>query len=268
MKCGQYQREADDSPSHQVTRRPYFSNADVVRETDGRDVVRECVEPYIHDVLRIVRHGNAPLERRPADAQVPETGLDERDDLVPSYLRCHEVGLLLIQLEQFLLKCRKLEEVALLAHTVDRPAAIRTPPVHELSFGNERFVDGAVPALVGCLVEETTVTNTAPNRLRGVDVARFGRAYEVVVRNVQVLKQGLNDAEMASVCLRVMPWPSCRSTSARARPCPLERTRHRRAGAAFAHSIHPERMCMRTRCGYALTNRSVGEIEACPSVLS
>ncbi len=41
-----------------------------VAEADRRHVVRQRVEPDVHDVRRIVRHGDAPRERRPADAEI------------------------------------------------------------------------------------------------------------------------------------------------------------------------------------------------------
>ena len=61
-------------------------------EAERGEVVRQRVEPDVHHVLGIVRHGNAPLERRAADAQILEPGLDERPDLVQPERRLQKSG--------------------------------------------------------------------------------------------------------------------------------------------------------------------------------
>ena len=116
-------------------------------EAERREVVRQRVEPHVHHVLRVVRHRNAPLERRPADAEILQPGLDERTHLVQPELRLDEVRMIAVVVEQRLLVLRQAEVVALLLQALDLAAARRTLAVNELRFRDEDLVDRAVPAL-------------------------------------------------------------------------------------------------------------------------
>ncbi len=70
-----------------------------------------------------------------------------------------EFGVAFVQLEKRLLEVRKLEEVALLTDAIDGSAAIRAAAVDELRFGNEGFVDRAIPSFVLRLVKKTALLN-------------------------------------------------------------------------------------------------------------
>ena len=68
------------------------SAAGVARaEAERGEVVRQRIEPHVHHVLRIAGHGNAPGERRAADAQILKPSLDERPHFVQPELRLDEI---------------------------------------------------------------------------------------------------------------------------------------------------------------------------------
>src|SRR5207237_9777833 len=95
--------------------------------SDAGDVVGQGIDPDIHHMLGVIWHLDAPIERRARDRQIPQTALDEADDLVAARIRADEVGLRLIKVEQSVLVSRELEEIALLLHPLHR-RALRTEP--------------------------------------------------------------------------------------------------------------------------------------------
>src|SRR4029079_2621347 len=126
----------------------------VAAEPRGGHVVGECVKPYVHHVTGIVGHWNAPAERRTADAQVLQTGFEERHHLVAANRGRHEIRMTAKMIEQRLFESRQLEEVAFLRYSLDDVAANRTAAIDQLRFRNKDFVDGAVPAFVLAFVDE------------------------------------------------------------------------------------------------------------------
>src|SRR6185295_6752098 len=93
-----------------------------VAESDRGEVVGEGVEPDVHHMSRVVRYRNAPLERRPADAQIFEAGFQKRGHLVPAHAWSDEFRVACVVLPQRLLERRQPEEVALLGDALDRVA--------------------------------------------------------------------------------------------------------------------------------------------------
>jgi hypothetical protein len=87
-----------------------------------------------------------------------------------------EVRIRRIEIEQRLLILREPEIVALLLQPFDLVPAGRAPAVHELCFGDEDFVHGAVPALVVALVDVAVGGYPPPDLLGGAEMARL-RSY-------------------------------------------------------------------------------------------
>src|SRR5438270_7573768 len=65
-------------------------------QSDGGAVVAQRVQPYIHHVLGIARHGNAPLESAAADREITQAALHKSYDLVAPRLRTDESWILLV----------------------------------------------------------------------------------------------------------------------------------------------------------------------------
>ena len=185
--------------------------------------------PHLNDVRLTLRSS------RPAATNA--------DHLVAADVGRDEVGVRSVVLEQRLRELRQPEEVALLAQALDRVAAGRTAAsVEQLRFRHEQLVDGAVPAFVAGLVEVAAIAHPPPDRLRRALVPRFGRADEVVVRDVQDAEQlAVFRGDAIGEHLRCRARPSARRArpSGRARRCRSGRTRRRSAGAATARSRRP-----------------------------
>ncbi len=80
---------ADDMSVGRPVRR---ARGRLVRVAGAGQVIGQRVDPDIHDVLRVVRHRNAPGEGGPADRKIVQPAADEAHDLVPVLLGRDEVG--------------------------------------------------------------------------------------------------------------------------------------------------------------------------------
>ena len=133
--------------------------------THGREVIRQGIEPDVHDMRGIVRHRNAPSERGPADTQILESGLQEGHHLVPTNRRNQELRVVLVVVEERLLKRREPEKITLLGDSFDGISTDGTPAILQLRIGNEDLVDRAVPAFVLAFVDESAIPHQPPQRL-------------------------------------------------------------------------------------------------------
>ena len=99
--------------------------------------------------------------------------------------------MLLVELEQRLLKFGKLKEPVLFAgSTADRTLAVRADEfavlvLLKVGFGVVRLFVDAVPALVGTLVQPAAVVEVLPELLDRASLARLGGAHEVGVGDIE-----------------------------------------------------------------------------------
>src|SRR5688572_28639505 len=91
--------KSQDVLADQVQRRPepfktHGALAFFVAVADGRDVVREGVEPDIYCVRRVVGHGNAPTHRtsQTANREVLQTTSNKTHYFVAPRFRTNELG--------------------------------------------------------------------------------------------------------------------------------------------------------------------------------
>ena len=81
------------------------------------------------------------------------------------------------------------EEIIRLAELLDRPLALRTQAADDIFLSPEPFVEGAIPACIGPLVNFAFVIQLLQRLLYYPRVARLRRADKVVVRDVQPFPQ-------------------------------------------------------------------------------
>ena len=74
-----------------VARPVFIELLTVVRSAQSCNIIRESIDPYIHDVLRIVRYRNSPIERRTGNTEIFHTLLYKSYHLIASCLRYQEV---------------------------------------------------------------------------------------------------------------------------------------------------------------------------------
>src|SRR5439155_1127340 len=81
------------------------------------------------------------------------------------------------------------EEIIRLAELLDRPLALGTQAADDIFLSPEPFVEGAVPARIGPLVNLACVIQLLQRLLHDLRMARLRRADKVVVRDVQPFPQ-------------------------------------------------------------------------------
>ena len=176
--------EPDDflADEMQVCRPVFLEHLRIVKVADRREVVRERVEPDVDDVLRVDGHGDAPVERRAADAEVIEPLLDEIDHLVAARHRLDEIRMVLDVLEHAVLVFAHLEEIRFLRDLLHRAVAIRAAAVLiKLVFRPVALAGRAVESLVLALVDVALRVDAAENLLHDALVALLRRADEIIV---------------------------------------------------------------------------------------
>ena len=77
---------------------------------------------------------------------------------------------------------------------VDLPAAVRTFPVYELAFREERFAVRTIEALIGALVDVALVVELLENFLDFLFMILVGGADKVVIGYIHQVKLSLDDA--------------------------------------------------------------------------
>jgi hypothetical protein len=191
--------EAGDVFADELNGRPTpFEVLDVGAVADRGDVVEQRVEPDVDHVAVIPRNLDAPVEARPRDGEVVEALLHERDDLVAHALGLDEVGLGLVQVEQFLLEIAHPKEVVLLLEDLHRAAVdlahqlagkVAIHRFHEVIELLVLLTTHAVVALVFARIDEAVVVELLQEDRDGLLVALIGGADEIIVGDVDRLQQ-------------------------------------------------------------------------------
>ena len=152
-------------------------------------VIRECVDPHVHDVTFVARYLHPPIESRPADAEIPQSPLDEGYHLVAARIRRDEIGMALVMLQQSIGVIRQTEEVRIL---LLHPRYLRARgglPVHEFGLVVVALVPHRVPPLVATEIHGPIVIERLPQVPDGTLVMILRRPYESIVAHVHQPQQ-------------------------------------------------------------------------------
>src|SRR5215470_17197033 len=68
-------------------------------KADGRAVVAESIEPYVHNMIGIAGDGHSPFEGAATDGKISQTAAHERHYFIAARLRTNEARILLIMLQ-------------------------------------------------------------------------------------------------------------------------------------------------------------------------
>ena len=175
----------------------------VVRSAESCNVVGKRVYPYVHNVLRIIRYRNTPVECASGYTEVFESLLDEASHLVPSCLRFEEFRMLIVELEDLVCIVGKLEEVCLFACLLNRSAAVRALAVNQLALCPEGFTWCAVQTFVCAFINIALLIHSLPDLLDSCHVSLFCSSDEVIIRDLHGCPQILDACnDLINVLLR------------------------------------------------------------------
>ena len=154
-------------------------------------VVKKSIKPDVGYVRLIKRNWNAPIKASTGYRNILEARLNKTADLIGAEIWLNEIWVLSIELKQFILECRELEEPRLLRDTLKLTMAIWAEMgtlatglficLLYLSLGEEGLLVDAIPAIIGSLVDEASLTHALPQILDSFYVALIGSTDEVVV---------------------------------------------------------------------------------------
>src|SRR5690606_32360853 len=90
---------------------PLEAVARLIRMADRGDVVGQCVQPDVHDVIWISRNRNSPPESGSADGKIAQSPLHKGDHFVAPAFWTDEIRVCLVMRQQAVLPGRKAEKV-------------------------------------------------------------------------------------------------------------------------------------------------------------
>src|SRR5215469_13220836 len=162
----------------------------VVREANGREVIRQGIEPDINGMLGIAWNWHTPRFRTRAQEarhrEVAQSLLDHRQYLCSPVSRHDELWMLGdVGKEAITILCECEKVVLLLQPFGNDRRVIRAPAINELFTRVESVVVWTVPARIDGLVDVVPRLRAEKEFLRGPDVAFCGGTYPAVVRDVQ-----------------------------------------------------------------------------------
>ncbi len=174
-----------------------------IRISNCRDVIRQGVNPDIHDVLFITRNRNTPVECRARNRKVFQTRLYEAHDLVATFRRHDEAGILFVKFKKLVLIIGQTEEVAFFFNPFNRGALRTVANIIRTDFcflfAIIGFVTNRIPARIAAFIDIAIGGHCLPDCLTGLVMALFGGANIIVVRAVQKLAHAL-ESSCVAIC--------------------------------------------------------------------
>ena len=153
------------------------------------DVVYERVEPNISHVIGIERHRDTPIQpvERASNTKVfQDVMLEKAQNFVAPVIRCDKRRIILDVINQPLLVIFEFEIVILLLQ-LDHFSVCRIecPIGTAVAIGQKGFFLGGIESLVNLFVEVTFGMKFGQNSLHDFFMARFGRADEVIIGQLE-----------------------------------------------------------------------------------
>ena len=165
-----------------------FAVIAVRRISQPRDIVRQRVQPDVHDVLLVERHLNPPLERGSGNAEILQP-LQKKivHHFVLAGNGLNKFGVRVDMLNQPVRIFSHFEEIRFLFRGFDFPAAVRAFPVHELALRPERLAGRTVHAFVVTFIYISLIVKFLENLrhfrfvilVRGADKFVVGGVHQV-----------------------------------------------------------------------------------------
>ena len=181
--------EANDVFAHKMQiRRPHAALL-ILRSAHCAEIRGERVEPHVENVRLFARNGNAPADRGTRNAKVLQPAFHETDDFIAARFRLDEIRILFVEIEERLLKPRKLKEIVFFRDRFRGPAAVGTV-VARLRIVHEGIVVNAVLAGVVTLVDVTVFAAESKEPLHGSNVRQVRGTDEFIRGETQLIPQG------------------------------------------------------------------------------
>ena len=191
--------ETDDILSDQMKiRRPVLliqvRGVAVSIVTDPCDIVAQCIEPHIYDMIRIKIHRNAPFEAGAGNAQILKARKKEVvHHLVLAGLRLNELRMRIDMIDQALCILLHAEEIRILILLMHGSAADRAlVAVHNLRSSVKCLALRAVHALIRAQINISLIIKLFENLLNLSLMILIRRADEAVIGGIHLIPDSLD----------------------------------------------------------------------------
>ena len=186
--------ETDDLFCHDMNvSRPVFLEIviGVIPVAQSSNIVAQCIDPYIDDMLLIERYRNPPCKARSGDTEVFEARLDEVvDHLVYAGLRLEEISLLIKkQCFELIGESRELEEICLFFRIYDFTSAFRAFSILQLALGPERLARRAVLSDILALIDVSLIVQSLEDILDRLHMIRIGGSDKTVICDIKAFPE-------------------------------------------------------------------------------
>ncbi len=192
---------ADDVDAVRIVEPVALEQLAVLGVVERGDVVAERVDPDVHHLVGIARHGHAPAVTATGlarDGEILQPLVDEREHLLAAVLRLDQHFVTGDQVAQSILVGGEAEEVVLLVDPLRLGAVDRAALVDQLLRLVEALALDAVEPLVMTGVDVAVGGDHLPQLLRAGRVARVGAGPdEIVSREMQRTAQRLEPRRVA-----------------------------------------------------------------------
>ena len=175
----------------------------IIRSSERCYVIGQRVDPYVHDMLWIVRNRDAPVEGSTRDTQILHALLNERNHFVASRLRNKEIRICSEELKQSVCILAHSEEISFFACLFYRSSAVRAASVDQLGLCPEGLAFFAVKALIGSLVYIAVIIHSLPDLLHTLHMSRLCGPDEIIIGYLHCLPQILDAGyDLVNILLR------------------------------------------------------------------
>ena len=130
------------------------------------DIIGQCIQPYIYNVLRVEINRNPPFKGSTGNTQILQARKQEVvHHLIFTGNRLDELRVLIDIIDESLRIFAHTEEICLFLRRLYRTSAVRAFAVYDLGLGPEGLARGTVKSLVAALVNIALIIELLENLL-------------------------------------------------------------------------------------------------------
>ena len=189
--------ETNDFLSYQmyIGRPEFFEFFRIIHNASSGEVVHQSIEPYVHHMLRVKWHLNAPGEAGTGYAKVFQAALDELNHFISTGFWLDERRVFFDIFQPTVGILGHFEEIGFFTDPLQRTAAIGAHMIFvQFVFWPEGFARYTVPAFVFSFVNISVVIGTLEQHLHHFLMTFFGGTNEVIIGNIQFFPKLLEHA--------------------------------------------------------------------------
>mmetsp|Transcript_25233 Transcript_25233/g.54351 ORF Transcript_25233/g.54351 Transcript_25233/m.54351 type:complete len:211 (-) Transcript_25233:520-1152(-) len=157
--------------------------------TQCTHVIRQGINPHIHDMIIIPRNRHAPIKRRSTNTQISQPSLDKRNNLILPRLWRNKIRMRLVILKQLIFILAQLEKVRIF---LLQPLNLRTSrclAIHQLALIIITLIPHRIPSLITPQINSILLHKRLPQMLHRLLMMRLRSPNKIIIANIQQSQQ-------------------------------------------------------------------------------